>query len=40
MLPTAAQIKQLSEITNALQYSCGAPLIPEDHELRGAFVVR
>ena len=28
--PTAAQMEQLSEITDVLQYSCGAPLIPED----------
>ena len=38
--PTAAQMEHLSEITAALQYSCGAPLIPEDHELSGVFVVR
>ena len=38
--PTAAQMEQLSEITDALQYSCGAPLIPEDLELSGVFVVR
>ena len=33
-------MEQLSEITDALQYSCGAPLIPKDHELSGVFVVR
>ena len=38
--PTAAQMEQLSEITDVLQYSCGAPLILEDHELSGVFVVR
>ena len=38
--PAAAQMEQLSEITDALQYSCGAPLIPEDHELSGVLVVR
>ena len=38
--PTAAQIEQLSEITDALQYSCGDSLIPEDHELSVVFVVR
>ena len=38
--PTAAQMEQLSEITDALQYSCGPPLIPEDHELSTIFVVR
>ena len=31
--PTAAQMEQL-------QYSCGAPLIPEDHELSSVFFVR
>ena len=33
-------MEQLIEITDALQYSCGAPLIPKDHELSGVFVVR
>ena len=37
---TAAQTEPLRDITDALQYSCGAPLIPEDHELSGVFVVR
>ena len=37
---TAAQMEQLSEITDALQYSCEAPLTPEHHELSGIFVVR
>ena len=32
--PTAAQMEQLTEITDALQYSCRASLIPEDHELK------
>ena len=36
----AAQMEQLSEITDALQFSCGALFIPEDHELSGVFVVR
>ena len=31
---------QLSEITDASQYSYGALLIPEDHELNGVFFVR
>ena len=34
------KMKQLIEIADALQYSCGAPLIPKDHELSGVFVVR
>ena len=33
-------MEQLIEITDALQYSCGAPLIPKDPELSGVFVVR
>lgn len=38
--PAAAQMEQLSVITGLLQYSCGAPLIPEDHMLSSVFVVR
>ena len=38
--PAAAQMEQLSVITDLLQYSCGAPLIPEDHKLSSVFVVR
>ena len=37
---TAAQMEQLCEITDALQYNCGAAFIPEHHELSGIFVVR
>ena len=35
-------MEQVIEISNALQYSCGAPLhaIQKDHELSGVFVVR
>ena len=31
---------QLCEITDALQYSCGAPLIPENHKLSGVYIVK
>ena len=36
----AAQMEQLGEITDALQFSCGALFSLEDHELSGVFVVR
>ena len=38
--PTAAEMEQLNKITDALQYSCGVSLIPEDDELSSVFVVR
>ena len=36
----AAQMEQLGEIIDALQFSCGALFIPEDHEFSGVLVVR
>ena len=38
--PTASQIEHFSDTTDVLQYSCRAPFIPQDRELRGVFVVR
>ena len=38
--PSELQMQQLSKITDTLQYSCGAPLIADDHPLIHIFFIR
>lgn len=38
--PSQLQMQQVIEITDTLQYSCGAPFIPDDHPLIDVFVIK